>query len=214
MGGGSSRPAEQPVAPQQAALQSKDQNTTPRSNKKVSMFWKRKFQNADSVPWVEFIEGYKSWLRDTFPDVLDDEEFDNLMSEEAEKALRHVLCYRKGHRKPGKMVTLQTLGATYPTGPDLFLCTKQLISRSIRQYTQDMRMRPPDDDENEVTDRLSRRRIVLFGEIWCLPFAFRSEPYSKKTLCPEHASAVCIRVTLRGHLIWGKTTTGWRLRPP
>ena len=151
MGGGTSKPAEQPAAP----LANKDQNNvTPRSNKKVSMFWKRKFGNAETIQWVEFIDAYKTWLRETFPDVLDDEEFDNLMSEEAEKALRHVLCYRKGHRKPGKNVALATLGATYPTGPDLFICTKQLISRSIRQYTQDMRSMPQGDDENEARQAL------------------------------------------------------------
>jgi len=150
MGGGSSKAAEAPPTPTNNAPPVKD-NNTPRSNKKVSMFWKRKFGTQDQTPWVEFLEAYKQWLRDTFPDVLDDEEFDNLMSEEAEKALRHVLCNtKKGSKKPGKIVTLSALAAAYPAGPDLFICTKQLISRSIRQYNQDLRSAPNKDDQVSI----------------------------------------------------------------
>ena len=57
----------------------------------VNLFWRHEFGEAVTVPWTEFLLKYKEWLKATFPDVLDDREFEALMSREAEKALESEL---------------------------------------------------------------------------------------------------------------------------
>ena len=97
----------------------------------MNLFWQHAFGKKESVPWGEFIEQYKQWLKDTFPDVLDEREFEALMSKEAEQSLMFVIA--EGTSKANKRVSLEKLASTYPSGSDLFLATKQLINRAIRQ---------------------------------------------------------------------------------
>ena len=153
MGGGASKSNSEsiPSVPVPVPNNNKSDAETPRrANGKVTMFWKRKFGNSDTAPWPEFIEAYKQWMGDTFPDVLDEDEFENLMTDEAIKALKHALCGTKSKSKSAA-VALPKFSAAYPTGPDLFIATKQLISRAIRQLRQDTRNIPQNNKAR--TDR-------------------------------------------------------------
>ncbi len=144
MGGAATKPLAS-TAPVQLVQSSNNQaqaTSSKRSlNTKVTMFWQRHFGNDDKAKWPDFLMHYRQWLSETFPDVLDDEELDKLLTEEAVKALKHCLCGKRGGKSTG-IVTLETLSNMYPSGQDLFICSKQLVSRSVRQYTQDLRIAP------------------------------------------------------------------------